>query len=161
MRRLLATAALAAALLIAAGCGSDSGSDTDSGTGASPNVDASANSAEVCDATKKLFTDSTKKFSEDLATLITANPADTAAQQQALASVKELFTQWSAGLREQAGKALDAELKAGLTESAEGLDTATAQIDTFDDLEQAGEALDTPQMEEAGKKIEKVCGPMA
>jgi hypothetical protein len=161
MRRLLATAAFAAALLTAAACGSDPESDSDAGSDPSPSVDVSANSAEVCTATKKLITDSTKEFSESLATLITAKPDDKAAQEQSLASVKGLFTQWSEGLREQAGKAADPELKAGLTESADGLATATEQIKTFDDLEHADTALDNAKMEAAGKKIEKVCGPMS
>jgi hypothetical protein len=161
MRRLLALATLAAALLTSAACGgSDSDSDSDSGAEASPSVDVSANSAEVCAATKKLIKDSTEEFSQSLATLITSKPDDKAAEEQALATVKELFTQWAAGLREQAGKAADPDLKAGLTESAGGLETATAQLDSFDDLEHAGDSLDNAQMEQAGKKIEKVCGPL-
>lgn len=159
MRRLLALATLAAALLTAAACGG-SDSDSDSDADASPSVDVSANSAEVCAATKKLITDSAEEFSQSVATLVTSKPEDKAAQQQALASVKELFAQWAAGLREQAGKAADADLKAGLTESAGGLETAASQIDSFEDLEQAGDSLNNAQMEAAGKKIEKICGPL-
>jgi hypothetical protein len=158
MRRLLACTTLAAALLTAAACGTES--DSESGSGASPTADVAANSTEVCDETKKLFASSAQELSENLATLITAKPDETAAQEQALEAVKKLFTKWSEGLRAEAEKALDPELKAGLTDSAAGLETATAQIKTFDDLDEAGGALDSAEMEAAGQKIEKVCGPM-
>lgn len=165
MRRILATAALAASVLTAAACGSDSATGAAAnppGEGAwvTPSVDVSANNAEVCAATKELIRGSMTEFSESIATLITVQPDDKAAQDQALGTVKKLFTEWSAGMREQADKAADPSLKAGLTESAAGLETATAQIKTFDDLERAGGALNNPTMEEAGKKIEKVCGPI-
>lgn len=156
MRRIAATTTLAAALLTAAACGSDE----EPGAWVAPSVDVSANSADVCADTKKLVKGSMTEFSQSLATLITARPDDTAAQEQAIATVKKLFTEWSAGMREQAGKAADPELKAGLTESAAGLEVANAQIKTFDDLEQAGGALNNAKMEEAGKKIEKICGPI-
>jgi hypothetical protein len=156
MRRIVATATLAASMLTASACGSDSGT----ATWVTPSVDVSANNAEVCAATKTLVRGSMTEFSQSIATLITVKPDDTSAQQQALTTVKRLFTQWAAGMREQAGKAVDPGLKSGLTESAAGLETAAAQIKTFDDLERAGGTLNNAKMEAAGKKIEKVCGPL-
>ncbi|HEX7744221.1 MAG TPA: hypothetical protein VF462_03020 [Micromonosporaceae bacterium] len=154
MRRIAATAALAASVLTAAGCGSDSSA----GAWVAPSVDVSANSTEVCAETKKLVRGSMTQLSQSLATLMTVKPDDTAAQERAIGTVKNIFTQWATGMREQAGKAADPGLKSGLTDSAAGLETAVAQIKTFDDLERAGGALNNPRMEEAGKKMEKVCG---
>jgi hypothetical protein len=156
MRRIVATAALAASVLTVAACGSDPGT----GAWVTPSVDVSANNAEVCAATKKLVRDSVTELSESFATLIIVKPDDTAAQQQAIATIKEIFTQWATGMREQAGKAADPGLKSGLADSAAGLETAIAQIKTFDDLERAEGALNNSRMQAAGKKMEKVCGPI-
>jgi hypothetical protein len=162
MRRIVATAALAASVLTAAGCGSDAGTGAwvAPSAAAAPSVNMSANNAQVCAATKALVRGSMTEFTQSLATLITVSPDDTQAQEQALTTVKKLFTQWSKGMREQAGKAANPELKAGLTDSAAALETAAAQIKTFDDLERAGGVLNNAKMEEAGKKIEKVCGKL-
>ena len=156
MRRIVATAVFAASVLTGTGCGADPGANA----ATTPSVDVSANSAEVCAATKKLISGSRNKLARSLATLITVKPDDKAAQKQALTTMKNLFTEWAAGMREQAGRAADPDLKSGLTETAAGLETATAQIKTFDDLERAGGALNNPRMQEAGKKIEKACGPI-
>ncbi|HEX2774542.1 MAG TPA: hypothetical protein VHN18_19225 [Micromonosporaceae bacterium] len=156
MRRIVATAALVASTLTVAACGSE----PSAGAWVVPSVDVSANNAEVCAATKKLVRGSVTELSESLATLITVKPDDTAAQGRAIATIKKIFTQWATGMREQEGKAADPGLKSGLAESAAGLETAVAQIKTFDDLERAGGALNNPRMEEAGKKMEKVCGPI-
>jgi hypothetical protein len=156
MQRLVATAALAASVLTVAACGSDPGT----GAWVTPSVDVSANNAEVCAATKNLVRGSVTELSESFATLITVKPEDTAAQERAVGTIKKIFAQWATGMREQAGKAADPGLKSGLTESAAGLEAAVAQIKTFDDLERAEGALNNPRMEEAGKKMEKVCGPI-
>jgi hypothetical protein len=154
MRRIVATAALAASVLASTGCGAD----PEAAAWVTPSVDVSANNAEVCGAIKELVRGSMTELSESTATLITVDPEDTAAQERAVATVKRILTEWAEGMREQAGKAADPTLKSGLTESVAGLETATAQLKTFDDLERAGGALNNPRMEAAGKKMEKVCG---
>jgi hypothetical protein len=156
MRRFAAAIALAAAVAATTACGADPGS----AAWVTPSVDVSANSAEVCAATKNLVRASVTKLSESLATLITVKPDDKAAQDRAIATVKKIFNQWAVGMREQAGRAADPDLKAGLTESAAGLAAAATQIKTFDDLERAGGTLNNAKMEAAGKKMEKVCGPI-
>jgi hypothetical protein len=171
---------LAALLVGLAGCGDDerkpgaSGSGTSSGSatasssaeaasaspGASgqPPVDsgggtATGNDKQVCDDQEKLVADSTRKFGEEIVKAATGEGGEAAA----VAAVKTLFSEWAAGMRTQAGKATNAELKGALTDYATGLDKVNSQINGVADLDKLGD-LNTAEIETATDKILRICG---
>jgi hypothetical protein len=153
----------------ASGSGSSSGSATASssagaasaspGASGQPPVDsggggtATGNDKQVCDDQEKLVADSTRKFGEEIVKAATGEGGEAAA----VAAVKTLFSEWAAGMRTQAGKATNAELKSALTDYATGLDKVNSQINGVADLDKLGD-LNTTEIETATDKILKICG---
>jgi hypothetical protein len=165
MRRLWVVSALAV-LVFAGGCtsggtsngGSSNGGSSNSGGGRTPSVDVSANTAQVCADSKKVINDSTQKFAQALAQAVqAATTGKPDAQNQALETIRTLFKDWSAGLRTQAGKALNPELKSTLTDFANALDALVAQVKTADDLSKVA-GMNTPELQAAQDKFGKICG---
>jgi hypothetical protein len=161
MRRLMA-AAVFAALFATAACGS--GDDNASGDGgansaATTAAAAAANTKQICADAKKVVTDSTAKFSQEMSKVLTAAASgDKTAADDSVSTVKTMFTEWAEGMRAQAEKATDAELKAALNDAADQIAKVATSITSADDLQQATKLLDAPEFDAAGKKIESICG---
>jgi membrane-bound lytic murein transglycosylase len=165
MRRLLAAAALAALCATAAACGSDSdnppggSASTTTGAAATTTAAASGNTKQVCTDAEKVITDSTAQFTQELTKAMTAAASgDKSASTEAVTTVKNMFTQWANGLRAQADKATDSELKAALNDTADEIAKVANEIKSMDSLQQADKLLDSPELEAANKKIESICG---
>jgi hypothetical protein len=169
MRRILAGAALGVALLLTgAGCdqvgtpsatpsasGAGSGSGSSAGTSAKPlpSYSVSAADTRVCQDTRSLVTDSTKKFGEAVVKTIQGGTSEA----EVVASVKKLFTDWANGLRIQAGKADNADLKSSLLLYATALEKQNAQLNSIADLQKVQD-LDTPELQDATEKLNAICG---
>jgi len=163
MRRLFALAALSVALFGAAAC-NDSSNPSASGTTptgqASPTGGTSSgdNTKEVCAAAEKVITDGTTKFTTELTNAMTAASSGNAeAANQAIAALKTLFSEWVQGLRAEASKATNAELKASLTTFADELQGAADKIKTAQDL-QTLENFETAEMTQASDALDRICG---
>jgi hypothetical protein len=114
---------------------------------------ATGNDKQVCADQEKLVAESTRKFGEAVVKAATGEGGE----QAAVAAVKALFSEWAAGMRTQAGKATDPELKGALTEYATGLDKVNSQINGIADLDKLGD-LNTAEIESATDKILRICG---
>lgn len=162
MRRLLAAAALAILCATAAACGSDNGNPSGGGATSAPANKAAAagdNTKQVCADAEKVVTDSTAKFSQELTKILTdAASGDPSADKAAVNSVKGMFNEWAAGLREQAGRASDDELKTALNDAADGIEKAASEIKSRADLQQADKLLDAPELTRANEQLDKICG---
>jgi hypothetical protein len=160
MRRLLA-AAVFAALFATAACGS--GDDNSSGNGganaaSATTAAAAANTEQICADAKKVIADSTAKFTQELSKILTsAGSGNTAASNDSVTTIKTMFNEWAEGLREQADKATDGQLKSALKDTADQLEKVAASIKSATDLAQADKLLDSPELDAASKKIESLC----
>jgi hypothetical protein len=166
MRRIVVAAAIGLALLSAAACtnqaGSPSGSagasgaaSATSGSGgvASPSISVSADDLKVCEDTRTLVTDSTKKFGDEVVKAVQKGGGEPAA----VAAVKSLFVDWANGLRIQSGKANNPDLKNALLQYAVGLEHVNAKIVTVTDLANLQD-LNTPELAQATEKVQQICG---
>jgi hypothetical protein len=166
MRRLIATAALAA--LVATGSACDTSSISASGSSATPTTSTtpststgsgSADTKQVCADARAVITNSTGELGADLQKVITAAASgDKAKQDSAVSSLRDLFNRWSTGLREQAGKTSNADLKSALTTYADKLATVASEVKTFADLDKANAVVNSPEVTDATKKITDLCG---
>jgi hypothetical protein len=144
---------------VSAGTGSESASPgTSSGTpGAVPPAEgggtATGSDIEVCAAQERLVAESTRKFGEEVVKAATSEGGE----QAAVAAVKTLFAEWAAGMRAQAAKATNPELKSALTEYAVGLEKVNSQINGVADLDKLGD-LNTAEIEAATDKVLRICG---
>lgn len=164
MRRILAATVLGAMLMAAAACTDQSGSPTVSASGsaasgaatsrsAAPTYSVSPADTKVCEDTRTLITDSTRKFGEQVVKAIQGGGGEPAA----VAAVKTLFTDWANGLRVQAGKAANPDLKSALLQYATGLEQVNAKISTVADLTKLQD-LNTPELNQATDKVQQICG---
>lgn len=154
MRRPMAAAALLAALALSAGCGSDSGP-----SGAAPGASAGGNTQQVCADARKVISDSSTAFSKQMGQLAVAaatGGGDT--EKTALAELRRLVTDWSAGLKAQAERAADPRLKRALADMSAGFAEAAAKFTSVKDTERATEYMDSPKIQAAGRELESVCG---
>ena len=166
MRRLLATALVAVTLLTGSACGKErndlpgaGASPTATGPsatvpgptggtpGASPAVTGKAggNADEVCAAAVKLSTTSAQTYFVELGKLVQASGAgDTKAADVARQKAQTALRSWATGLREQASRATDPQLKAVLTEVATEVSGMRVDLESIDEtkLEQLRERLD-------------------
>lgn len=158
MRRVLALAALTTALF-AAGCGDDTdGSTATTPTSAPATTAAADNTKEVCAASEKIIADGATKLSGELTGIARAAASgDPTVKQQALDSVKSLFTTWSTGLRAEADRATNPELKQALTTYLTEVDKAATSLRSFDDLKNL-DKFETAEMKSAGQTLDRLCG---
>jgi hypothetical protein len=106
-----------------------------------------------------VITDSTGELGVDLQKVVTAAASgDQAKQDSAISALRDLLTRWSNGLREQAGKASNADLKAALTTYADKLATVASQVKTFADLDKANAVVNAPEVVDANRTVTKLCG---
>ncbi|MDW5327341.1 hypothetical protein [Plantactinospora sp. KLBMP9567] len=171
MRRLLVTAAIAAALFAAAGCsgerdgaaapgpsGSPSAGAPSSGAatpgaspGGSPAVDTSpagGNGKEVCAAATKAATSSVQTFVSELGkSLQAASTGDTAGAQAAQRKAEAALQTWGTAMREQSARATDERLKTVLAEIATEVGTMKATV----------ESVDENKLQELQQRLEALC----
>jgi hypothetical protein len=161
MRRLIAVAALAALAATGSACESSNGSITGSkatSTASTATGSGTADTKQVCADAQKVITDSTGELGADLQKVLTAaTSGDPAKQDSAVSALKDLFTRWSNGLREQAGKTSNADLKAALTTYADKLATVASEVKSLNDLDKANAAVSSPEVTEAAKKVTQIC----
>ena len=165
MRRLMAATVFAVLCATATAC-SDSGDSPSAATSAATSAPTSAatsaakaaggsgNTKQVCADVQKVITDATTKFSQELVKLTTAKGDDAAA----VRTIKTLFNEWAAGIREQAAKATDAQLKTALNDAADQLAKVADSIKSTANLAQADKMLDAPEVQAAEAKFESLCG---
>ncbi|MFY1672663.1 hypothetical protein ACN27G_22290 [Plantactinospora sp. WMMB334] len=175
MRRLLVTAAIAAALFAAAGCsgerdgasgpgpsaGPSSGAPATGATtpGASPGapggspavVDtrpAGGNGREVCEAATKASTSSVQTFVSELGkSLQAAGTGDTAGAEAARRRAEAALQTWGNAMREQSARATDERLKTVLAEIATEVGTMKASI----------ESVDENKLQELQQRLDQLC----
>jgi hypothetical protein len=156
---MLALTLLSAALLTAAACNSN-GNNTGSGGNAAtppPATSAADNTEEVCTAAEKVITDGMTTFSTELQkALAAATSGDEAAVTQSINAVKTLFTGWQQGLRAEADKATNTELKTALNTFADEIQKVVDQVKTADDLENLD--MESAEMTAASDTLERICG---
>ncbi|HET8662073.1 MAG TPA: hypothetical protein VFM55_24200 [Micromonosporaceae bacterium] len=141
-----------AAALFAAGCG-----DTDDSTGGTPATTLADNTKEVCVAAEKALADGTTKLGGEMGRIATATATgDATAKQQALDSVKNLLKSWSTGVRAEADRATNPELKQALTTFSTEVDKMDASLTSFDKLKDLG-TFETPEIKAASETIERLC----
>ncbi|MEV0392606.1 hypothetical protein [Polymorphospora rubra] len=181
MRRLLAAAALAAALLVSAGCSGDepSATPTPGGTAtpgtaaATPSVaptgtpsdggsapgavptpgtsvaPAGGNAREVCETASKSAADSADTYITQLGAMLQAEAAgDTAGANTARTKAEAALKSWSTAMREQAGRATDARLKAVLEEIATEVGSMKADVASVDGM----------KLDELQQRLDALCG---
>jgi len=180
--RAVLLAALLAGAVGLAGCSDDSNKKGASGSGSSGSSSASASPGasggttdpsapgqvppaeggggtatgsdkQVCADQEKLVADSTRKFGEAVVKAATGEGGE----QATVAAVKTLFSEWASGMRAQAGKAQNPELKKALTDYAAGLDKVNSQINGIGDLDKLGD-LNNGDIETATDRILAICG---
>ncbi|MGI5148146.1 hypothetical protein ACQEVC_17525 [Plantactinospora sp. CA-294935] len=171
MRRLLVTAAIAAALFAAAGCSGErdgaaapgpsggpsagapsSGAATPGASpGGSPAVDTSpagGNGKEVCEAATKAATSSVQTFVSELGkSLQAASTGDTAGAQAAQRKAEAALQTWGNAMREQSARATDERLKTVLAEIATEVGTMKATV----------ESVDENKLQELQQRLEALC----
>jgi hypothetical protein len=151
----MAAAALLAVLALGAGCGTDSKPSAGTPSGAA----AGGNTQQVCTESRKVITDSSAAFSQQMGKIaVAAATGGTAGEKAALADLKKLIKDWSAGLKAQAEKAADPELKQALAELSSGFAAAGERFKSFKDTVKATDYMDSPQIQAASKKLEQFCG---
>jgi hypothetical protein len=161
MRRIFVAAVGAALLVGTAACG-DGGSSGGAGTTASPTpsptatASVSASDRQVCTDAEKVIEDSTRKFGQEVLKAVQAG-SSAEAQSQAVNAVRTLFADTASGLRTQADKASNADLKSALNEFATSLDRLRTEINTVEDLRKLGD-LRTPELDAAADKVQRICG---
>ena len=170
MRRLLATALVAVTLLTGSACAKERTDSAGAGAsptptgpsatvpappgatpGASPAVTgrAGGNADEVCAAAVKLSTTSAQTYFVELGKLVQASAAgDTKAAGTARTKAESALRSWATGLREQAAKATDPQLKAVLTEV--GTEVAGMRVDV--------ESIDEQKLEQLRERLDVLCG---
>jgi len=167
-RRILAAAALSVLLLTGAGCTDDNGG-SGSATGPSASASAARGTAtpgtgtssgpasaadkQICDDTQALVAQSTKKFSEEVVKAVQGGGGE----QAAVAAIKTLFAEWSAGLLIQSEKATNPELKSALKSYSQGIEKLNNQINTAADLTKMQD-LNSPELQTATEKVSQICG---
>jgi hypothetical protein len=138
-----------------ASAGTDGGTPRPGASGQPPveGGTATGTDKQVCADQEALVAESTRRFGEAVVKAATGEGGE----QAAVAAVKTLFSEWAAGMRTQAGKATNPELKNALTEYATGLDKVNSQINGIADLDKLGD-LNTGEIESATDKILSICG---
>jgi hypothetical protein len=148
-RSLVAAAIIATALFAGTGCTGDpagtagaspAGTVTASptgGPGTSPGAatgTAGGNAKEICAVATKAGSDAVQVFVQELAKMVEAAGAgDTKARQAAERNAEAALDGWAAVLKEQAGRADDARLRAVLIEISAEVGAMKADIESVDD----------------------------
>lgn len=122
------------------------------GPGGSPggdNAPAGGNAREVCDAATKASADSVRTFIEELGKSLQATGAnDTAGAEAAQRKAEQALQDWGDAMREQAGRATDARLKAVLTEIGTQVGSMEASV----------ESVDETKLDQLQQRLDQLCG---
>ncbi|MGI5215608.1 hypothetical protein [Plantactinospora sp. CA-290183] len=173
MRRLLVTAAIAAALFSTVGCsGERDGAAGTASPGAGPSAGATAsgspspggsapgapagetapaggNAKEVCAAATRSSSESVRTFVEELGkSLQAAGANDTRGAQEAQRKAEAALSAWGATMREQSSRATDERLKTVLAEIATEVGTMKASV----------ESVDENKLDQLQQRLDQLCG---
>jgi hypothetical protein len=161
MRRILAAVAMSAALFGAAACTDTAGSPS-GGSSASPGGTASpigtgpATDKVVCDDTERLTNDSGRRIGEEIVSVARSSSTVAEGETKALVAIKKVLTDWAAGLRTQATRTSNPELKSALIEYATAVEKYVGQVTKTSDLANLQD-LNSPEINAATDKLAKVC----
>jgi hypothetical protein len=142
----------------ASGSASPSSAPQPSASAVSLSPEVAANTQTVCADVKKIITDNTVEFSKRIVAAVSAAQSDDTRAVAAIKEVKSLLADWAAGLRTQADKALQPDLKAALSTEAASFETAATKINTTEDLKNAGNLLSGDAVAQAGQMVQEACG---
>jgi hypothetical protein len=164
MRRLLAAAVMGAGLFATAcsGSGGDGAATTTAASSSAGTPAAGAggptdNTEQVCADADKAIKAAGEKFDRELDKAFGGEP-DTRSDAEALNSVRTVFTEWAAGVREHADRATDADLKAALSTYADEIGKLATVITSADDLADPDVDLDSPAVKTAADMMDAICG---
>ena len=161
MRRILAAVAMSAALFAAAACTDTAGSPS-GGSSASPDGTASpigigpATDKVVCADTERLTNDYGQRIGEELVNVATSASTAAEGETKALAAIKKVLTDWASGVRTQASRTSNPDMKAALTEYATAVEKYVGQVNSIEDLANLQD-LNFPNISAATDKIDKIC----
>lgn len=159
MRRAFAVAALGAALLTAAACGTSNDTNTSSSPTAaatSAKPDYTANSKATCTELKtKLETEPDSAVIQKAVTdAIKGKKTQAEITAATLTAVKKVLADWVAPIKDTAAKAEDPELKAAILATESDIQTAISTLTSLEDVEKGLGAID--QLE-GSKKVTTIC----
>jgi hypothetical protein len=163
MRRILAAVALSAALVGTAACTDTAGSPS-GGSSASPGAGATASpigtgpatDKVVCDDTERLTNDSGRRIGEEIVTAAKSSSTVAEGETKALAAIKTVLNDWASGLRAQANRTSNADLKSALLEYATAVEKYVGQVTRTADLANLQD-LNSPEISAATDKLDKIC----
>jgi hypothetical protein len=150
MHRLVATtlfsAAGAALLLVATACSDD------------PDDGPSSETVEACTQYNTVVNEWAISYGAEIGAVEEAAAAgDEERRETSVAVVRELFITTADDLRTQAGATSDQELAEAMTQAADGLAEIGGQIETYEDVTNAPEAMSSGQFAEGGERVSSLC----
>ncbi|MFC7243283.1 hypothetical protein ACFQO7_12420 [Catellatospora aurea] len=150
MRRALAAVFLGGVLLATAACGTEAEPEA-----AAP--DYSANTKTVCTSLEEVLSGKTleKETTDALAVALKDKKTQAAIEKASIAVMKDVFTNWAAGIEAEAAKAEDPQFKADIKGFADALKVEVEKIKKLDD---ADKITDGATVTAAGEKLDKYCG---
>ncbi|MFB6396004.1 hypothetical protein [Polymorphospora lycopeni] len=126
--------------------GSQPGSAPAPGTSVAP---AGGNAREVCETASKAAAGAADTYITQLGAMMQATASgDTAAADAARTKAEAALKSWSGAMREQAGRATDARLKAVLGEIATEVDSMKADVTSVDGM----------KLDELQQRLDALCG---
>lgn len=135
MRRLAAAAVLTAIVLVGAGCNTDGTTSASPTASASPTLDVSANTKQVCADVKQLNTDSAAKITAAIAAAVKAGAkGDEAARKKAVDEANTTTMAWVTKLQAEGGKAADPELAKAVNEFATQVNKLVSEDASLDQM---------------------------
>lgn len=161
MRGPRTAAVLLSIAMLVTGCTEQSGTPDSAGTAAQSQATTAAPSADpklqqACTDARKTDERSSAKVTELIQKAVAANTADPAARSAVLTEVRSAFTEWSAAMRAEAGKASDANLQSVLNQYAAGVDARIDEVKGPDDLYKLYSEGDNP-LTRATASLDEIC----
>ncbi|WP_155374060.1 hypothetical protein [Catellatospora vulcania] len=163
MRRVIATLSLSLAVFGTAACTDTPTTEAGPGSSAAPSATAAAAPAGTADKKTTCAAYEKAELAAKMALVNTLGEAmkamdDKTRQQQLVVDLKKTMTDFGAALSTAAADSADAEVKAALDATVAALTTATKAIESAGgDFDKASSAMDAPEFEAAGKKLEELC----
>ncbi|MDI1460878.1 hypothetical protein QEZ54_07870 [Catellatospora sp. KI3] len=163
MRRVIATLALSLAVFGTAACSDTPTTEAGPGSSAAPSASAAAAPAGTADKKTTCAAYEKAEMAAKVAMLATLGKAmdaitDESKQQELIGELKKTMVDFGTALTAAAADSADAEVKAALEANIAALTAATTAIETAaGDFDKATDAIDAPEFEQAGKKLEALC----
>ena len=163
MRRLLAIAVLATAVLTGAACSSK----TDTGAAQStPSASASASgsdsNATVCADVQRITVDAANAFAGQMTTIeAQVKAGDLSKLNDAVTGIKTFLNGWASSLRQEAAKAADPAMATSLNNAAAQVETVAGKINTAADLANLPSLMSGTELTAVGADLEQKCPLLA